>query len=204
MSHATPIDTGSLNLPRRVHACLAGDWLIFLDLRRDRYFAVSAAASRESIVEQVARQFQQAAARRREKCEGRHFSLPAPPFAPDALVVVEAAFWAHRIVSRGRLDVAFDWIETQKAKNRSSAAARAVARAHEDFEKLRAWLPHRYVCLFNALCLMRFLLRRGFAADLVFGVRGMPFAAHCWVEAASVILDPGEEDCNAFTEIVRV
>jgi hypothetical protein len=203
MNCGTPIDPASLDLPRRVHACVAGDWLIFLDLTGNRYFAVPATAPHESIRKQMERQLQQAEPRKGRRA--RPLSFTVPPFAPDAIIVAEAGLWAHRVVSRGRLDAAFDWIETQKAKMAGArAGSRTVASAHEDFERLRAWLPSRYVCLFNALCLTRFLLRRGLDAHLVFGVRGMPFAAHCWVEAEGVILDPGEEDCSAFTQIVRV
>ncbi|MBK6705446.1 MAG: hypothetical protein IPG56_17920 [Caulobacteraceae bacterium] len=32
-------------LAPHVHACIDGDWLIFLDLKSNRYFAVSAAQS---------------------------------------------------------------------------------------------------------------------------------------------------------------
>lgn len=205
MNRETPIDTTSLDLPRRVHACVAGDWLIVLDLTTDRYFALSAAAPADSIREQVKRQLQPTRGLTRSRW-ARPLSFPAPAFAPDAIVVAEAGFWAHQVVSGGKLEAAFDWVEAKKAKmrGRDRAIPRTINCAHEKFERLRAWLPCRYVCLFNALCLLRFLLRRGHEANLVFAVRGMPFAAHCWVEAGGVILDPGEEDCSAFTEIVRV
>lgn len=208
MNRDTPIDPSELGLPRRVHACVAGDWLVLLDLTRDRYFALSAAAPLDSIRAQLKQTLQPLAGKKyRPRHGARTDAFPSVALTPDAIVIAEAGLWAHSVVSRGRLDIAFDWIEGQKGKM-SRAAPRPgpcnVANAHEDFERLRAWIPHRYVCLFNALCLIRFLLRRGFDAYLVFGVRGMPFAAHCWVEAGGAILDPGEEDCSAFTEIARV
>lgn len=195
------IDPAKLDLPRRVHACIAGDWLVFLDLTQDRYFAVSASESFANVQATV-----------RNKCQSTPRSLGSLRdgwvsrvlrFAPDMVLVGEACLWAHAIVSRRRLDRAFDWIEAHK-HTLGSPPARALANAYDRFERLRAWVPHRYVCLFNSLALIRFLTRRGFESSLVFGVRGMPFAAHCWIEAQGAILDPGEEDCAAFQEIARV
>ena len=79
-----------------------------------------------------------------------------------------------------------------------------VVEMSKQFDAIRIWIPRPYVCLFNSLCLIRFMLRRGVCSELVFGVRARPFAAHCWVEASGLILDPGGEDCSTFAQIARV
>jgi len=196
------IDLAEVDLPRRVHACVEGDWLVFLDLTQDRYFAVPSSETPANIQATLRSKCPENVSRERYDTRDSWFDI-ALRFGPDLMVVAEACWWASSIVSRRRLDRAFDWIESQK-RMVSPPPARTLASAHEEFERLRAWMPHRYVCLFNSLALIRFLTRRGFDGALVFGVRGMPFAAHCWVEAGGAILDPGEEDCAAFQEIARV
>lgn len=196
------IDPARLELPRRVHACVACDWLVFLDLAQDRYFAVPSTETSANIQATLRSKCPDNVSRERYDTRDSWLDI-ALRFGPDLVVVAEACWWASSIVSRRRLDRAFDWIESQKRTVRPPPA-RTLTSAHERFERLRAWVPHRYVCLFNSLALIRFLTRRGFDGALVFGVRGMPFAAHCWVEAGGAILDPGEEDCAAFQEIARV
>src|SRR5690606_36310234 len=130
------------------------------------------------------------------RIRGRRLArLPAP------LALARAAVWARNIVARGRLFAAVDLVERAEAAADERKAKESLRDAHARFARLRPWIPAPYVCLFDSLCLMRFLLHRGLAADLVFGVRARPFAAHCWVEAEGVILDEGGEDCAAFVEI---
>jgi hypothetical protein len=51
---------------------------------------------------------------------------------------------------------------------------------------------------------MRFLLVAGGEAQLVLGVRGMPFAAHCWVEHRGAPINDEPAYCSAFRPILRV
>lgn len=200
MREAAGLDLSMLDLPRRVHACVAGDWIVFLDLTQDRYFALPASEDIHAIKTKLAAKRASVAQQSDSMALGRSSAIARR--LPKPIAIAEAAWWAHRVVKSGRLDCAFDWIEREKA--RAERLTAPAAAAHEEFERMRAWIPHRYVCLFNALTLIRFLLLRNINAELVFGVRGMPFAAHCWVEAGGGVLDPGEEDCGAFIEIARV
>ncbi|MEQ1818599.1 MAG: lasso peptide biosynthesis B2 protein [Terricaulis sp.] len=123
----------------------------------------------------------------------------------DVCSLAFAALWARRVVRRGALLQAFGALSAAKARIVPDARSLDYARrVHARFVAARIWLPARYVCLFDSLCLMRVLLAQGVKADLVFGVRGRPFAAHCWVECESEILDEGGEACASFVEIVRV
>ncbi|ANP45910.1 lasso peptide biosynthesis B2 protein [Candidatus Viadribacter manganicus] len=211
MDDASRIELIRLFLPRRVYACIAGDWIVFLDAVQDRYFAMPADTDlghvRANIAERGVRDgaSPHAISRLAPNEKARSIGERALARLPDMVLVIEAACWAHWIIKDRRLAFAFDWIEVQKRALDASASLNVSAiGAHSVFERARVWIPKRYVCLFNALTLIRFLLRKRVRASLVFGVRAMPFAAHCWVVVDGRILDAGEEDCASFSEIVRL
>jgi len=59
------------------------------------------------------------------------------------------------------------------------------------YARARILVPARRLCVPDSLALIRCLWRRGIDADLFFGVRLSPFAAHCWVQKDDVLLtDP--------------
>ena len=198
------MDIASLALPPYLRACKTGDWVIFLDLWGDRYWALSAKMTSQEMQAALAargllaRSSDRAA--KRMRTPGR--KTLGGRFLSDSVLIGLCGLWAEVIVRRGALYSAFTWIEHFKPSSRS-AQPRDITVLHDSFRRLRRWLPWSYVCLFNSLCLARFLIERGCCVDLVFGVRGRPFAAHCWVEAGGVVLDDGGEDCAAFTEIAR-
>jgi hypothetical protein len=65
-------------------------------------------------------------------------------------------------------------------------------------------VPIPSVCLSDSIALLDLLARRGLAADLVFGVKLNPFAAHCWVQAGDVVLNETVECVRRHTEILVV
>jgi hypothetical protein len=203
-----------------VRAVVDGDWIVFLDLAGNRYrasplsSAPPIACMRPLPIEWEGLDDWQALA--------RHGLVSQPPRrgrdqigaeAPltfkcagtllDLIRMVRAAFWAHDIVRRGALSEAFGVLSGRKRALGAGSLERAAV-VHAKFARARIWVPRAYVCLFDSLCLMRFLLACGVAAELVFGVRGRPFAAHCWVESEGVILDDGGEACRSFVEIARL
>lgn len=204
-------------LAPHVHACIDGDWLIFLDLKSNRYFAVSAALSAaidgianarhdDMAVEGAA--LQKLAARGvltapkdahpPQELVGHSGRIKAPTIMQFAW----AAHWASTTVRRGDMWRAAQQIRSWKRVSCEDADAAHQAIYH--FNEMRPWLPKRYVCLFDALCLIRFLLSRGTHATLVIGVRARPFLAHSWVELDGAIVDDGGEDCASMQEIVRL
>lgn len=201
-----------------VRAAIDDDWLIFLDVARNRYRAIkySAAPSIAGIGGPTAVNVDNEPTWRALAREGLVSSpsraqVAERPLAQSAATVGEvlslalAALWARRIVRSGALLEAFGVLSGAKA--RLSSDSRDVSKAlgaHARFAAARIWIPARYVCLFDSLCLMRVLLAQRVSADLVFGVRGRPFAAHCWVECEGEILDDGGEACSSFVEIVRI
>jgi hypothetical protein len=220
-----PHRTSGLRLADHVHACVDRDWVIFLDLVNNRYRAAPADVAlfvgvgrpsnerradigNERVVNLLA-ELERAGLvanetlSRIEATPARGKSAPwRSPTAPDWFVIALAAMWAHETVKSGRLLEARNRINALKQGlcERANAGIDDAAKA---FERIRVWIPCPYGCLFDSLCLIDFLLRRGFSAELVFGVRARPFGAHCWVEAGGAIIDDGGEDCRSFVEIAR-
>jgi len=206
-----------VRLPWSVCAVAHGDWLIFLDLARNRYQATALAEAPEFVACGSDQAVLMAQASRRDLLlrEGlvavvtrEHQPAPHPHTDQvswrDLFLTVTCSMWASGIVKRGALLEAFDHLSERKARLSKNLPDLALARlTHSRFAAARIWMPAAFVCLFDSLALMRFLLTRGIRADLVFGVRSRPFAAHCWVEVDGVILDDGGEACHSFAEIAR-
>jgi hypothetical protein len=74
----------------------------------------------------------------------------------------------------------------------------AVARFH----RWVPWAPVSGKCLLRSFMLLRFLRREGFDAQWVFAVRTWPFAAHCWLQCGTVVLDDDFERLAAFHPIL--
>jgi hypothetical protein len=62
----------------------------------------------------------------------------------------------------------------------------------------------RNACLFDSLALLLFLRRFGVCPDWIFGVRAGPFAAHCWLQSGSVVLNDSVENVRSYTPIMVV
>lgn len=56
-------------------------------------------------------------------------------------------------------------------------------------------------CLWRSIALASFLARMGLTAELVFGVRLRPFAAHCWVQRQDQLLNDSLDRVANFTPI---
>lgn len=83
---------------------------------------------------------------------------------------------------------------------RSSASA-GLARG---FAASRPFVPARRACVPDSLALASCLWRRGASADVFFGVRLDPFAAHCWVQAGSILLSDPLDIVSEFTPVFRL
>ena len=51
---------------------------------------------------------------------------------------------------------------------------------------------------------MRFLATKGIAATWTFGVRLVPFGAHCWVEYEGAVLNDHLEHVGGFAPILTI
>lgn len=68
--------------------------------------------------------------------------------------------------------------------------------------RIRLYVPTPRRCLPASLVTAMFLARRGFATQIVFGVRSYPFEAHCWVEHAGIVMDDTLDKVLAYRPIV--
>lgn len=210
-------------LSHDVYAVRDGDWIIFLDIARNRYSAIAA---------HPACDFERLTDRRplaaSELGEPAYTALTAQgllrPLSACAACASPAArragasvplfewcafastsLWYARRLKRGDLRAALERVQIRKLRAwRAAKCFDSAAPAFASYCAMRLWAPTPYVCLFNSLLLADHLLVHGLTCDLVFGVRARPFAAHCWVEADGAVLDDGEEDCGSFVEILRV
>lgn len=179
------------------HAADLGALTILLDLKRDRYLAAPSGLLAR-LHEEEGKDAEADALRSRLKAEG---ILSETDQRHDWLGFWRACAWAGRAVASRRLDRAVREIRRVRRQMGTDAPARAFAAA---FEEMRPWYPRRVVCLFDSLALMSFLSRRGARGELVFGVRGMPFSAHCWVEDRGAPLNDEPAYCASFRPILRV
>jgi hypothetical protein len=202
-----------MHLRADVYAANVGDWTILLDMRRDRYFAVSAEAFAKAVSAPSSSAGQTCRrALNRDQLIGleedtdKHAVTSrarASNWGGNGPTAAAAALrWANAVVSAGRLDLAAREISAFKSSTKAGASNPVPLLA--TFNRWRPWFPRRRLCLFESLALMRFLLGAGCSADLVFGVRAMPFAAHCWVEREGGVLEDDPHYCGSFSEIVRV
>lgn len=74
-------------------------------------------------------------------------------------------------------------------------------KAMASLSRLRLLVPTPTRCLPAALVTCAFLKWRGIEAEIVFGVRGHPFEAHCWVERGGKVLDDDLDRVLAYTPI---
>jgi len=99
-------------------------------------------------------------------------------------------------------------VRRRKAKQPPRSGAEDLERARalvEAFARYRIFLfSSRNECLYDSLALLEFLARHGVYPDWVFGVQTRPFAAHCWVQAGSILFNDTVDHVNGFTPIMVV
>jgi hypothetical protein len=114
---------------------------------------------------------------------------------PSALHVLRfltacATVWVH--LHLGSLDRALARARRRKQKLLRSARSVDMEKARQAtrvFVHLRTFVyTARDHCLFDSLTLSDYLQRCGVLTSCVFGVRTLPFAAHCWVQAGKSLL----------------
>lgn len=70
------------------------------------------------------------------------------------------------------------------------------------FMAYRPLFPIKYRCLFDSLALADYLARYRIFPTWVFGVRMDPFAAHCWIQHDTVVLNDSMDHIRNFTPIM--
>lgn len=112
-----------------------------------------------------------------------------------------------RLKTRGlkdSLDRLVAYRHERAAETRSTPVDHSELRllgASATFRHMRLFVPVDTCCLLDSLSMVIFLAKRGLHANIVFGVSGNPFAAHCWVQAKDIVLNDSVGNANAHSAI---
>jgi hypothetical protein len=71
------------------------------------------------------------------------------------------------------------------------------------FLKARKFVPIQTCCLLDSLSITSFLARRHLHTNIVFGVTGDPFSAHCWAQSGNIVLNDTVGNTQAYN-VIRV
>ena len=113
--------------------------------------------------------------------------------------------FAARIVLRARpLKAVLDRIKVRRMRTRSPAKGPELDVLAQQFARLRRLLPLRPLCLPDSIAFLWFVMRRGHAPRLVFGVEAFPFTAHCWVQDGDTVLTDALDHAGRFRPILAI
>lgn len=218
----------SCSLGSGFQACVVQDHVILLDVARDRYHALGPRA-RDAFVALLRGPVHpdQASALTQlledgilcgDPSRGR-LVLPAtaPEAARDLLPVprdVPLAARGHAVRFRlaatlalrtGRLRGARRWLDRQ-SRARAAPTLDADERLLDlmaAFHRLEWLFPTLDRCLVHSVACCGAGRSAGLALDFVIGVRAAPFAAHCWVQQGSLVVNDTVERVRPFTPLAR-
>ena len=136
---------------------------------------------------------------------GSTLEWPALPSHADWRAVGEVALlaFAARVVLRARpLKAVLDRIAVRRRPTRSSGNGPGLEALAQQFARVRRLLPLHPLCLPDSIAFLWFVMRRGHAPRLVFGVEAFPFTAHCWVQDGSTVLTDALDHASRFRPIL--
>lgn len=215
-----------LQLLPHVSVAIVDDRAIFLDLRRDRYFALDGEAADamaalrsdpHRLVDDELAGTLIATGLFAASNEPREL-LPAPLAIPNrnlpedrANLHVKDLIPVLLLLAGRRRAVRKRPLERVIARRRRLGAGRsqllstdAIVALAQRFLRARALIPIRPICLQDSLALHDWLAAHGARAALVIGVRLDPFAAHCWVQIGETVLNDASDRVAAYTPILVV
>lgn len=100
-----------------------------------------------------------------------------------------------------KLDAFRQRMAVQSSESPPPALEGRLVDAATAFLHARPYVPIETCCLVDSISMIRFLAKRGLAANLVFGVTGAPFSAHCWVQAGHMVLNDTVGNTHAHTPV---
>lgn len=205
--------------------CEVGGELVFLDLVRDRYFALRGADraaferlraggpnDSEAMGRLVATGFL-ARADGEASLASASIEIPAKDIAAwrnerfgfaMAVSTALALRRARRAMRAGRLASTIEERRRRKADIGVAGADEAACRLAARYAASRWIHPEPPRCLVDALALDDLLLSQGLGVAMVFGVRLDPFAAHCWLQTPETVLTGTAAEARNFTPILVI
>lgn len=221
-------------MPYRVredlHFCRIGEQMVFLDLRKDRYFllrgeiqrAFSAYVSGTTEVAiprllelglLVESDGQTVRAKRSLTAPARSvFERAQEPGRPHLRTILEVShltFLTRRsLATRSIQDVTNEHLLLRRTAcskphtRKVSASEGKLLDSVSDFMQARRLLPIDASCLLDSLVLHAFLLRRRLFSRVVFGVTIDPFSAHAWLQSGDLVLNDSVSHAGMHTPIL--
>lgn len=207
-------------------ACIAGESVLLLDLRQDRYFRLPArlgSGARQWLAEPSDRlppevlDLLERQGVVRASDPDLHPSI-APvgipealetPVRPDALGTAQGLRIAAAIASAwmGLRTRRLESIVTARRRWRASMAqvdGGVVSGRLAGYHRARRLVPVPKNCLMDSLALDRWLGGSEPGRHLVFGVTVEPFLAHCWLQSPTMILNDTYDHVRRYTPILVV
>lgn len=203
--------------------CRIDDRFLFLDLARDRYFALgkdlgdsfarlidgsAAPAAQDQLTERgllVASQ-----GRPIEPCPGsvlRRSLLDDPLKSPPVSRVLGLAWRFARMrtaLRRRGIAAAANTLAAARRTAQPFGNQAQVATSAAAYDRLCLIRGAHDLCLPHSLALAFYLARRGIAAEVVLGVQLRPFSAHCWVEYGDSLVNDRFDRVRLYTPIRRL
>lgn len=183
---------------------------MFLDIRRDRYFALPRDLDAEfsSLVDSGFDESSDPTALARLKALGvvedaatPHHRRRTPPadtslrdtgaYSPisysitDIAAVAQAVLRARAMVRGTPLREIISGLPGPKESGHRDELHQLARR----YQRARRWTPIKPVCLQDSLAMLNYLAGRGHRPLLVFGVTRQPFKAHCWLQHDRMVLN---------------
>lgn len=204
--------------------CETGGELVFLDLTRDRYFALrgedrgafermrSREANDGDAVTRLVRTGLLVRSDGSRGLEPAYANIPLHDLSAadegfsvaGGISAARGLYWARRAMRPDRIGATVADLAKVKQKISGHAFEEELVALAVRYAASRWIVPVSPRCLVDALALDHILLRRGLAATLVFGVRTNPFAAHSWLQTSQTILTGTAAEARNFTPILVV
>jgi len=133
-------------------------------------------------------------------------SLPRAALPPGVVEILVARMMAARWMDfAGLLRTMAHWRELRtRAGHFDRVEPSSLADLVRGFQRGMRYYPAKRRCVQDSLALMTCLWRRHFDAELYFGVRLDPFAAHCWVQSGDLLLTDPAASVAEFSPVFRL
>ncbi|MGK2910421.1 MULTISPECIES: lasso peptide biosynthesis B2 protein [unclassified Sphingobium] len=210
--------------------CIAGQSVIFLDLPKNRYFALPAPSTQafrhlvarngEKFVgaEEALSSLIEAGYLIEDPVSGGNFNNPAIEIASDAILesnqrkfavweFLVALYWELLTSLKLRLFPLSSILERIGISRGAQGSGEEmgevqIARWVSAFDQTALILGRTDRCLVRSLAMFSILRGHGVSAALVIGVRSDPFSAHAWVQHDDIVLNDSVDQINNYAPIL--
>lgn len=199
--------------PEALAWCKVGQRFIFLDIARDRYFALVDGAQ-HAFLERLGIEAAVSWHQPQPLPRPAHWRVPQRVShyigeGPFRLADVAAAVWTQRRVEHRLLRTSFQTVlvelrhlaeqRTQDGSTKSETGS--TVRAFEHARLLRSAADR---CLPRSIALKLRLAKLRHRTHLVIGVKDRPFGAHAWVQHGDIVLNDSLEEVRRYTPILII